>query len=256
MRRISASPAIERAIVLLDPARQPVSPQRRDGYLDLLGDEDATGPHPGQRWMSSRTLPLIYERAWRPLGGLVLMGPNGPGTRGELRVALEALALTGTERVLDVGCGPGNFTRNFARYAGDGTVVGLDTSRTMLARAVHETHAENVAYVRADACALPFRDSTFDAICCFAALYLIEYPMRAVDEITRVLAPAGRVALLSSCGRGPLSTGIGARLVKDLTGVRMFGRDELTGALAAQGLIDIEQDVRGLGQFVAARGPG
>ena len=104
--------------------------------------------------------------------------------------------------MLDVGCGPGNFTRSFARSAEDGTVVGLDTSRTMLARAVQETHAENVAYVRADACALPFRDSSFDAICCFAALYLIEHPIQAVDEITRVLAPGGHLVLLSSCGRG------------------------------------------------------
>ncbi len=31
-------------------------------------DADATGPHPGQRWMASRALPQIYERLWRPLG--------------------------------------------------------------------------------------------------------------------------------------------------------------------------------------------
>ena len=255
MSQVSVSPAVERAVALLDPARLSVSPRQRDGYLDLLGDADATGPHPGQRWMASRTLPLIYERAWRPLGGLVLMGPWGPGTHGEHRIALEAFALNGSERVLDVGCGPGNFTRSFAGSAEDGTVVGLDASRTMLARAVRETHAENVAYVRADASALPFRDSSFDAICCFAALYLIEHPIHAVDEMTRVLAPGGRVVLLSSCGRGLLFTGIGARLVKGMTGVRMFGCDELTGALALRGLIDIEQHVRGLGQFVAARKP-
>jgi SAM-dependent methyltransferase len=240
-------------VALLDAPRQPVSTQHHDGYLDLLGDEDATGPHPGQRWMATRTLPLIYERAWRPLGGLVLMGPNGPGMRGEREIALESLALEGRERVLDVGCGPGNFTREFAQVAGDGVVVGLDTSRTMLARAVLETRAQNVAYVRADACALPFCDSSFDAVCCFAALYLIEHPLRAVEEMARVLAPGGRLVLLSSCSRGPLVALSGARLVKAITGVRMFGRDELTGALAAQGLIDIEQRVSGLGQFVAAR---
>jgi SAM-dependent methyltransferase len=251
--QVSLSPAIDRVIALIEARRRPDSALRRDGYLDLLGDDDATGPHPGQRWMASRTLPLIYERAWRPLGGLVLMGPNGPGMRGERQIAREALTLAGGERVLDIGCGPGNFTRQFAELAGDGVVVGLDTSRTMLARAVRETHADNIAYVRADACALPFRDSSFDAVCCFAALYLIEQPMRAVEEITRVLAPDGRLVLLSSCGRGVLRTEIGARLVKTLTGVRMFGRDELTGALAAQGLVDIEQRVTGLGQFVAAR---
>ena len=73
----------------------------------------------------------------------------------------------------------------------------------MLEVAVRDTASGNVAYVRGDARDLPFRDGSFDAVCCFAALYLIEEPMRALAEIVRVLAPGGRVALLSSCNRGP-----------------------------------------------------
>jgi SAM-dependent methyltransferase len=204
MGSVSESSAIAGALDLFAPARRPARLQLRDGYLDLLGDEDPTGSHPGQRLMASRALPLIYDRLWRPLGGRLLMGAMGPGMRGEHRIALEMLSLSGGERVLDVACGTGDFTRSFARASVDGVVVGLDASRTMLARAVQETDADNVAYVLGDACALPFRDGSFDAICCFAALYLIEHPMRAVDEIARVLAPGGRVALLASCNRGPL----------------------------------------------------
>ena len=129
--------------------------------------------------MVSRALPLIYERWWRPLGGRLLMGVMGPTMAAERRIALEALAIFPGERVLDVGCGPGNFTRPFARAAGDGLVVGIDASKTMLARAVAEP---NVAYLRGDASALPFRNGTFDAVCCFAALYLIEEPMRALER--------------------------------------------------------------------------
>jgi len=255
MGSVSASSAIGRALDLVQPARRPARLQMRDGYLDLLGDEDPTGSHPGQRLMARRVLPLIYERLWRPLGGRLLMGAMGPGMSGEYRIALEMLSLSGGERVLDVACGTGSFTRSFARAAGDGVVVGLDASRTMLARAVQETDADNVVYLRGDAGALPFRDGSFDAICCFAALYLIDRPMRAVDEIARVLAPAGRVALLSRCNRGPLPAVITSPLVKSLTGVRVFGRDDLTRALAARGLIDVQQRVSGVAQFVAARKP-
>jgi SAM-dependent methyltransferase len=255
MSSVSTSAAIDRALTLLHPAHRPSPAQLRDGYLDLLGDEDPTGPHPGQRWMDSRALPLIYERLWRPLGGRLLMGAMGPGMRGEHRIALQMLSLTGGEGVLDVGCGPGNFTRCFARAVGDGVVVGVDASRTMLARAVQDTRADNVGYLRADASALPFRDASFDAICCFAALYLVERPLRAVDEIVRVLAPGGRVALLSSCNRGPLPATITSPFVKSLTGVRIFGRHELTGALTVRGLTDVQQRVSGLAQFVAARKP-
>lgn len=253
MSTFSAPIAIDRTLDLLSST--PARLQLQEGYLDLLGDEDPTGPHPGQRWMDSRLLPLIYERLWRPLGGRLLMGATGPGMRGEHLIALEMLALAGGEQVLDVGCGPGNFTRSFARAAVDGLVVGLDASKTMLARAVQETDAYNIAYLRGDACALPFRDASFDAVCCFAALYLIERPMRALDEIARVLAPGGRIALLSSCSRGPVPAAITSPLVKSVTGVRMFARYELTNALRARGLTDVQQRVSGLAQFVAARRP-
>ena len=76
------SSAIDRALDLFQPARRPASVHLQDGYLDLLGDEDPTGPHPGQQWMASRLLPLIYERLWRPLGGRLLMGQPDPASAG------------------------------------------------------------------------------------------------------------------------------------------------------------------------------
>jgi len=112
-----------------------------------------------------------------------------------------------------------------------------------------------VAYVRGDARALPFRDGSFDAVCCFAALYLIEEPMRALEEIVRVLAPGGRVALLASCNRGHLPAGTVNAVVRGLSGVRIFARDELTRPLSAAGLVGVEQQVSGFAQFVSARNP-
>jgi ubiquinone/menaquinone biosynthesis C-methylase UbiE len=250
---ISPVPAIEQALALFEPARRPEVMHVENGYLDLLGDKDPTGSHPGQRLMLSSVLALIYERLWRPLGGRLLMGAMGPGMRDEHRIALDMLALSPGDRVLDVACGPGNFTRGFASATGQGLVVGVDASETMLALAVRKTRNANAAYVRADACALPFRDGSFDAICCFAALYLIERPMQALDEIARVLAPGGRVALLSSCNRGPLPAGTTNAVVRSLSGVRIFARDELTRALRDRGLTSIEQRVTGLAQFVSAR---
>ncbi len=69
----------------------------------------------------------------------------GPTMADERLIALEMLELAPGERVLDIGCGPGNFTRAFARAAEDGLVVGIDASETMLARAVTEPMAANMA---------------------------------------------------------------------------------------------------------------
>src|ERR1017187_8867616 len=216
------APAVEQTLALLKPARRPAVPHLEVGYLDLLGEVDPTGAHPGQRLMLSNALALVYERLWRPLGGRLLMGATGPRVGDEHRIAVRMPDRSPDDRVLDIACGPGNFTRGFARAAGRGLVVGLDASKTMLAVAVRETETPNLAYVRGDASSRLFRDGSFDAICCFAALYLIQEPMRALDEIVRVLAPGGRVALLSSCNRGPLSAGVTNPVVQTLTGVRIF----------------------------------
>jgi SAM-dependent methyltransferase len=248
-------PAIEQALALLQPDPRPEVMHVENGYLDLLGEEDPTGAHPGQRLMLSSVVPLVYERWWRPLGGRLMLGAMGPGMRDEYRIVQEMLALSRGDRVLDVACGPGNFTRGFATATGDGLVVGLDASRSMLSTAVRKTEAANVAYVRGDACALPFRDGSFNAICCFMALHIIERPMQALDEMARVLAPGGRVALLGSCNRGVLPAWAANAVVRSLSGVRVFARDELTGALRNRGLTGIEQRVASLAQFVSARKP-
>lgn len=256
-----SSAALEAALELLEPAAGSERPSLEHGYIDLLGERDATGPHPGQRLMRSRALPLIYERLWRPVGARVLMGAIGPGTAAEHRIALKMLQISPGDRVLDVACGPGNFTRDFARAARDGLVIGIDASETMLAAAVRSdgpgggASPGNIAYVRGDASSLPFGDATFDAVCCFAALYLINEPMKALDEIARVLAPGGRVAVLTSCNRGPLPTDVVRPALHALTGIRLFGRDEITMALRQHGLEEVRQRVAGFGQFVSAHRP-
>jgi SAM-dependent methyltransferase len=249
------APAVERALSLFATPLQDEKVDVAHGYLDLLGERDPTGTHLGQRLMVSRALPLVYQRFWRPFGVRLLMGLTGPGTGEEHRMALSMLSIEPGDRVLDVACGPGNFSRDFGRVAGDGLVVGIDASAPMLDVAVRETEGANVAYLRGDACALPFRDGSFDAVCCFAALYLIEEPMAALAEIVRVLAPGGRVAILTSCNRGLLPAEVTSPVVRRLSGVRIFDRDELKRALIDDGLVDVDQRVTGLAQFLSGRKP-
>jgi SAM-dependent methyltransferase len=242
-------PGLERALALLDGPPAPAS----GGYLDLLG-ERAPPAGRAQRLMLTTALPRVYERWWRPALGRLAKGPLGSGMGGERRLARRLLALEDGDTVLDIGCGTGAFTRDFAAVVGAlGLAIGLDAAPAMLARAVRETLAGNVAYVRADAERLPFRPASFDAICCFAALHLLADPWAALDEIGRVLAPGGRLALLTSHRRrgGPIlviESGLGA-----LLDVRMFAAGELDAALQERGLDTVHRQVQGLVQFVGAR---
>ena len=225
-----------------------------DGYIDLLGRAGRAGGRPAQRLMLTRALPVVYERWWRPAWGRVLMGPLGPGMEGERQIAQELLELGPGDTVLDIACGPGNFVRDFAATVGRcRLVVGLDASPTMLARAVEDTRAApNVAYLRGDAVRLPFRVGAFDAICCFAALHLFAEPLAALDAMARVLAPRGRLAILTSARALLTPAPVGA-MIGAATGLRVFGRDEITRALEERGFEDIRRRVSGLAQFVGAR---
>ena len=135
----------------------------------------------------------------------------------------------------------------------EGLVVGIDVSQTMLARAVADTRAgglDNVAYVRGDAQELPFVDKSFDAVCCFAALHLFEDPMRALDRMTEVLTPGGRIALFTSVrGRSaPLRTVESLALAR--SGATLFERRELIDALRRRGFGEVRQRIAGVTQFV------
>jgi SAM-dependent methyltransferase len=207
--------------------------------------------------MNTGIVPRIYERYWRPGLGRLAKGVLGPSMRDEHRIARLLLGLTPGDGVLDVACGPGNFTRDFAKVVGeDGLAVGIDASTTMLDRAVRDTPAAEfpaAAYIRGNAVDLPFRDHSFDAVCCFAALHFFDDPFRALDHMTRVLTPGGRIAILTSCRlrTAPLRAIDG--LLGARSGQRMFERDEITGALKERGFKDVRQRINGLAQFVGGR---
>jgi SAM-dependent methyltransferase len=248
---------LERALALLEPDARPEDPEAAtcSGYLDLLGGDEPDSTGIAQNLMLTGVIPTVYERWWRPALGRVAKGLLGPGMADEHRIARLLLGLTPGDGVLDVACGPGNFTRRFAHLAGQtGLAVGIDASPTMLERAARDSPDPfgNLLYVRGNAVELPFRDRSFDAVCCFAALHLFAQPFVALDHMARVLTPGGRVAIFTSCRTrsAPLRTvdGLVAR-----SGMRMFEHDEITRALAERGFKDVRQRVSGLTQFVGGR---
>jgi SAM-dependent methyltransferase len=250
-------PALGRAHALIDRGHRPLRAHAERGYLELLGDEAPAPTGPAQRLMHTSIVPAIYERWWRPAIARIAKGLLGPGMSEEERVVRLLLGLCPGDGVLDVACGPGNFTRVFGRLVGEtGLAIGIDASPTMLTRAVRDTPAReypSVGYVRGDAIQLPFRDQSFDAVCCLAALHLFPDPFCALDHMARVLTLGGRIAILSSCRTrsAPLRTVDG--LVGARSGIRMFEHDEITAGLAARGFHDIRQRVSGFVQIVGAR---
>jgi SAM-dependent methyltransferase len=246
------SPALARGLLREDVLR---SVRYRGGYVDLL---DPSGPihrSLAQRAMHSPIVAAVYERVWRPIM-VAIMRLHGVSISTEREKSAEALHLGGQQRVLDVACGPGSFTGFFAdRLSGDGFVIGLDNSVAMMERAVRDNSSTRAVYLRADARSLPFSNSAFDVVCCFAALHLVPEPMAVLHEMVRVLAPGGRIAVMTTYGRESFLMRKGLELGAAICGVRVFDRATVPTFLAAAGLTGVDQKLRGVSQFVTARRP-
>jgi trans-aconitate 2-methyltransferase len=114
--------------------------------------------------------------------------------------AVARLAFTGTERVLDVGCGDGFITRSIAGMVSGGYVVGVDPSPGMIA-AAHAIPADAQAgpwFVRADVRRLPFGEQ-FDVVVSFNALHWVPEQRQALAEIATVAHPGARVLIQVVC---------------------------------------------------------
>jgi SAM-dependent methyltransferase len=108
------------------------------------------------------------------------------------RWTLERLAWRGDERVLDVGCGPGDLLREMARQQPSwGALVGLDLSPGMAHRAVELAKGLPVRFFVGDAQALPFPDAHFDVVMARHVLPYVPDIDRAVAEAARVLRHGG-----------------------------------------------------------------
>lgn len=98
-------------------------------------------------------------------------------------------------KILEVGCGVGDFALYLAEQQGDVTAVDFSDKAIELAKKKCEFQKKNVNFQIADAQALPFADNSFDVIFSCECLEHIPVPQFALTEMQRVLKPSGRLIL-------------------------------------------------------------
>ena len=100
--------------------------------------------------------------------------------------------------LLDVGCGTGDDARSLAQLLGTcGTVVGLDFSGAMITEA-QRRHSESglpIEFEQGDVQNLRFPDASFDRCRSERTLMHVDDPVRALNEMVRVLRPGGRIVI-------------------------------------------------------------
>jgi ubiquinone/menaquinone biosynthesis C-methylase UbiE len=98
---------------------------------------------------------------------------------------------------LDISCGTGNQLVANRTAAPRAKMVGVDRSLGMLRRALPK--APDIAWVQADAAALPFLDLSFDFISCQFAFHHFQGKASMLRDTFRVLRPSGCFVLRNLC---------------------------------------------------------
>lgn len=154
-------------------------------------------------------------------------------------------------RLLDVGCGPADFTERLASPAH--SAVALD----LMSRMVELAAARGLDAVRGDTQALPFVDAAFACVVANRVLYHLPDLDAGLGEIVRVLGPGGRLVVITYADdhlaelaslvdrTRPTSTDVDASILRrhfesvegrEITGTARFSTvDAIKGCLASYG---------------------
>lgn len=153
-------------------------------------------------------------------------------------------ALTGSDEILDVGCGTGTLAFAAARAAPGAKVIGLDADESILgkARARAREAGLDMRFDQGMSTELPYADESFDVVLSTLFFHhLTDVAKReTVGELVRVLRPEGRL-VVGDVGRphGPLMRVAVRTTVQVLDGTTTTAlnvRGGLPGLLAEGGL--------------------
>ncbi len=114
---------------------------------------------------------------------------------------MDGAAIQRAERVLDIGCGTGQTTRDAAHRASDGSALGLDIAQIMIDHAREITEAQggppNVRFERGDAQVYRFEPDSIDVVISRLGAMFFTDPVPAFSNIASGMSSGGRLALMS-----------------------------------------------------------
>ncbi|MAN58423.1 MAG: bifunctional demethylmenaquinone methyltransferase/2-methoxy-6-polyprenyl-1,4-benzoquinol methylase UbiE [Flavobacteriaceae bacterium] len=147
---------------------------------------------------------------------------------------IQLVAARNPESILDIATGTGDLAIQFAEATAATRIVGLDLSEGMLSVARKKTAnlpvTSRIEFIKGDSEALPFSDSTFDAITVSFGIRNFEDLEKGLSEILRVLKPGGLFVILETSvpTTFPVKQGYYAytKLILPLIG-KLFSKDKV-----------------------------
>lgn len=120
------------------------------------------------------------------------------GNAAANRWAVDPLELSGSDRLIDVGCGPGVAPR-YAATRSPARAVGIDPAAVMIDYATAaddiDREAGSVEFKIGSAENIPYPDRAFTAAAAVNSAMLWDPPQAGFSEVRRVLVPGGRLVV-------------------------------------------------------------
>lgn len=163
-----------------------------DGITDFMPHTRKKASY-AQKAMESESIVEIYESTlWRANNWFSLF--TGISLEDEISLVKKVIHIDSVETVLDLGCGPGLYSRSFAETNENSRIIGMDISWPMLkngAKKAKERGLDNICLLHGDAHHIPLKSQSIDAVCCCAALHIIPSVEHVLKELHRVIKPGG-----------------------------------------------------------------
>jgi SAM-dependent methyltransferase len=144
-----------------------------------MSNPDEVAAHEHATWQSAAE---SYASNISPLTALA----------GQPEILKEGGRISSTDRVLELGCGPGDLTRQLADMAQ--SVAAIDFSENMID--IAKVRYPDLSFEVADAERLPYEDESFDVVISNYTAHHFARPQIVFEEARRVLNSSGRLAVV------------------------------------------------------------
>jgi ubiquinone/menaquinone biosynthesis C-methylase UbiE len=194
-------------------------------YPGLTTQPDSGGRHSVLRRVAQQFLRSQFGRPtgfWGNLAGRIMSRTRSNHERAQWTISL--LVIKPTDRILEIGYGPGIAIELASGLAGDGRVVGVDHSEVMLRQATRRNAAavreRRVELHLGSVAELPRFDEPFDKVFTINSIHFWAEPLERLKELRCVLKPGGMIAVTlqprSRNATGATTVAIGNELANQL----------------------------------------